>query len=153
MERLIQDQNLQLGIAHGRKYSGGIDEIPAAAKNIKHILERSSDDVFEGLLDMIMRYRLDYPLGYPVEARYLASQKGYRDDIVYYPVAEMEGKITLGHVGCPDNPWGREIIERVNSVLRKNRATPEFLEFYESWLDAETAKHCRKTALDYFAEE
>lgn len=153
LTKLIQDKNLNLGIAYGRKYSGGIDEIIAAAYPRDNIQERPGEEIFKGLLDMLMHQRIDYTIGYPAEASYLASQEGYSDDISFFHIAETQGQITLGHLGCPNNHMGRKIIERVNKILREHRETPIFLGFYEAWLDDETVNLYRQLALAYFAED
>lgn len=153
LEQLLSDQNLRLGIAEGRKYSGGIDEILQGHISSSNVIARKGSDVFKGLLDMLFRGRIDYLLGYPVEAQYLAGQIGRRDEILFYPVAEVSTQITLGHVGCPDTPWGRLVIEKIDEILRKHRATPEFYEYYENWLDDQTAKDYRKIASDFFAND
>ncbi len=153
LTELLEDENLMLGVAKGRKYSGGIDEILAANPNASNILERTGNDVFKGLLDMLLKDRIEYILGFPVEAQYLAQKVGRGEDILFYPVAETEVEFTVGHVGCPDNEWGRTIIKEVDKILLNNRTTPEFLEYYENWLDEKTAKSYRNKALRFFKVE
>lgn len=153
LTELIEDEYLMLGVAKGRKYSGGIDEILAANPNTTNILERTGNDVFKGLLDMLLKDRIEYILGFPVEAQYMAQKVGRGDEILFYPVAETAVEFTVGHVGCPDTEWGRTIIKEVNKILLNNRTTPEFLGYYENWLDEKTAKSYRNKALRFFKEE
>lgn len=150
LSRLLQDEKLLLGIAKGRKYSGGIDEILNEHVGKSNVVERSGKDVFKGLLGMLKARRVDYLLGYPVEAQYLADKAGYRDDILFFPVAETKQIFTLGHVGCPNTDWGKSVIEDVNEVLLENRDTETFYQYYESWLDHKTAQEYRKIATEFF---
>lgn len=150
LSKLIKDESLMLGVAKGRKYSGGIDEILIAHGKAANVMERMGEDVFKGLLDMLLKGRIEYLLGFPVEAQYLAQKNNRGDEIQFFPVAETEVEFTVGHVGCPDTEWGRAIIKEVDKVLLKHRATPVFLELYEDLLDEQTAKNYRKKALRFF---
>ena len=102
---------------------------------------------------MLLKGRIEYLLGFPVEAQYLAQKVNRGDDIQFFPVAETEVEFTVGHVGCPDTKWGRTIIKEINNVLLDHRATPEFLEFYEDLLDDQTAKIYRQKALRFFRQD
>lgn len=150
LDRVLQDEKLLLGVAKGRKYSGGIDEILAEYANDNNMIKRSGKDVFKGLLGMLAAGRVNYLLGYPVEAQYLAEKAGYRDQILFHPVAGTNQSYTLGYVGCPDTPWGRGVIDNINKVLLENRDTETFYGYYESWLDEKTARNYRKIASDIF---
>lgn len=154
LNKALQNPNLILGIAKGRKYSGGIDEILAMHETDKHIMRRSGNDVFQGLLQMLLTDRgVHYIIGYPVEAKYIAQKLNHKDDILHYALAETSVPYTLGQVGCPDTIWGRKVIQEVDKVLLQHRSSETFLNFYESWLDEETAKTYRKLAIDFFNEE
>lgn len=154
LTKALQNQDLILGIAKGRKYSGGIDEILAEYENNQHIMRRSGDDVFQGLLQMLLRDRgVHYIIGYPVEATYLAQKLGHNDEILHFPVAETSMHYTLGQVGCPDTPWGRQVIQAVDKVLIQQRNSEAFINFYGSWLDEDTAKMYRKLATDFFRQD
>lgn len=150
---LLNDESLHLGIAKGRKYSGGIDEILSAHAGKINIIERSGNDVFLGLLEMLLMDRVEYILGYPTEAKYLAARMGKQSDIFFYPVAETDVEFTLGHVGCPDTPWGRAIIQEIDKILLENRANPDFISYYTDWLDSETAGKYSSMAREFFRNE
>ena len=153
LTEILKDKNLMLGVAKGRKYSGGIDEILAAHGKEANILERTGEDVFKGLLDMLLMGRIEYLLGFPVEAQYLAQKVGRGDDIQFYPVAETQVEYTVGHVGCPDTEWGRKVIGEVDKILLNHRTTSDFLGYYENWLDEKTAKSYHKKALQFFKND
>lgn len=154
LTKALENQNLILGIAKGRKYSGGIDELLAVHKDDQHIMRRSGNDVFQGLLQMLLNDRgIHYILGYPVEATYLSQKIGHKDEILHFPVAETNMLYTVGQVGCPDTPWGRQVIQAVDKVLLQQRSSETFLNFYESWLDEDTAKMYRELATDFFRQD
>lgn len=123
-------------------------------ENDKHVTARSGNDVFQGLLQMLLKDRnVHYILGYPVEARYNAQKINHEDYILYYPIAETSALYTIGQVGCPDTPWGRKIIREVDKIILQQRSSETFLNFYESWLDEETAKTYSKLANDFFDQK
>lgn len=153
LSRILEKSGLKLGVAKGRKYSGGIDEIITQHGGTESVVERAGNDVFQGLLNMLFRKRVDYLIGYPVEAQYLAKQINRENDIIFFPVAETTINITLGHVGCPDTEWGKKVISKIDKILLSHRDTPQFLTFYENWLDKETAEDYRNVAVEYFTSE
>ncbi len=62
LKKILASQNLTLGIAYGRIYSGGIDRYLKGAVN-KNIVKRFGSDVFEGLFQMLLAKRVDFILG------------------------------------------------------------------------------------------
>lgn len=151
--RLLENTNLRLGISNGRKYSGGIDEIIEPFKGADNVSIRSGEDVFKGLLNMLLLKRIDYTIAYPIEASYFLKGKTDFDEIQIYFIAENKIDFTLGHVGCPKTEWGEKIINSVNHILKAHRQTPEYLGFYEYWLNDETIPIYRKMVRDYFDTE
>ena len=153
LSELLHNEDMVLGISNGRKYSGGIDEILARHHGAGHVLLRSGKDVFKGLLHMLDADRVDYILGYPIEAQYFSRSLRNPDDFRIYFIAENKIAFTIGHVGCPKNDWGEQVIRSVDQVLTDHRRTPEFLGFYESWLDKETIGYYRRIVRRYFESE
>lgn len=153
LSRLLQDNKLTLGISNGRKYSGGIDEILAHSTGSANIVVRSGDDVFKGLLRMLLAGRVDYILGYPIEAKYFLRDTAQLDEIQIYVIAENKISFTIGHVGCPKTEWGKKVIQLIDTVLKDHRQTEEFLGFYEHWLDDETKIYYRQIVQQFFENE
>ncbi len=42
------------------------------------------------------------------------------------------------------NEWDKNIIEKINPILKAHRNAPEFHEFYEFWLDDVSKKRYRE---------
>ncbi len=150
---LLENKNIRLGISNGRKYSGGIDEVLSQFQGAENISIRSGEDVFKGLLDMLFLGRIDCIIGYPIEASYFLKGKPEFNKLQIYFIAENKIDFTIGHVGCPKTEWGEKIIERVNQVLIEHRQTPEYLDFYEHWLNDDTVPFYKKTVADYYDGE
>lgn len=153
LSNLLKNPDIRLGISNGRKYSGGIDEIINQSKSSDHILVRAGQDVLKGLLNMLLLGRIDCTMGYPIEVKYVLKNKAEFDKLQIYFIAENEIPYTIGHVGCPKNQWGEEVIATVNQILKAHRQSPEYLNFYKYWLDDETALLYEKIAHTYFETE
>ena len=150
---LLEKSDLTLGISNGRRFSGGIDEVLEKFKDSAKIYVRSGEDVLKGLLEMLLLDRVDYIIGYPIEAKYFLKTKSDFDSLEIHFIAENKIAYTLGYVGCPKNEWGEKIIHSVNQVLKEYRQTPEYLNFYEYWLDDQTIPFYKKIVNQYFVDE
>lgn len=148
--RLLKETNLRLGISNGRKYSGGIDKVLNQFKHADHISIRSGTDVFKGLLDMLFYKRVEYIIGYPIEASYLLNDQEKSNELQIYFIAENDVDFTIGHVGCPKTEWGEKIIYFVDQILKEYRQTPEYIGYYERWLNDETIPAYREIVKGYF---
>ncbi len=151
--RLLEDKTLRLGISNGRKYSGGIDEVLNQFNGAENIRVRSGVDVFKGLLNMLFYERVDYIIGYPIEANYFLKDQQKLNELQIYFIDENNIDFTVGHVGCPKTEWGEKIINSVNQVLKDHRQTSEYLIFYEHWLNDETIPIYREIVKNYFEKE
>ncbi|BHH82479.1 TIGR02285 family protein [Desulforhopalus sp. 52FAK] len=146
---LLQDENIKLGISNGRVYSGGIDQILSQFSGKKNLLVRSGNDVFRGLINMLNMGRIDCLVGYPVEAGYFVRENNAHNDFTYYPIQESSVTYTVGHIGCPNNDWGRNIIQQIDVQIKQHR-DKEFIGFYGEWLDETTKTLHKQMAEEFF---
>ncbi len=139
-------KDLRLGISRGRSYGRQIDAVLAPRLEEGTVFVHSGKDVFESLLRMLLRDRLDCMLGLPEEVGYVAEKMGVKDEIVTIALAENEGTYDtwLGYVACSKTDWGRRIIERIDRVLRKQRPTERYRGAYERWLDPKSIENYRR---------
>jgi len=149
LHSLLKDEKIKIGISNGRIYSGGIDQILKQYSGQKNLLIRSGNDVFRGLINMLHMGRIDCLLGYPVEAGYFVRENNKLNDFIYYPVQESSVPFTVGHIGCPNNEWGRNIIREVNTLVKQHREK-KFIDFYGEWLDDATRFIHRQMAEQYY---
>jgi len=144
---LLGDESLRLGVAAGRSYGAGIDAALAAVEGQPQVYVRQGEDLYESLVQMLVRGRLDYVLGYPYEARYVARTLGLGDAIVNLPLVEAPD-YTFAHVVCPKNDWGRALVGRIDAVLRRERPTDAYRAAIERWLDPDMLVAFRKAYAD-----
>jgi uncharacterized protein (TIGR02285 family) len=131
---LLGDPSLRLGIADGRSYGDAIDPLLQARRGAPNLHVRQGEDLYPSLVQMLVRGRLDYVLGYPYEARYVASRFALGETIVNLPLVEAR-EHTFAYVVCPKTDWGRALIARVDALLRRERPSERYRGFIERWLD------------------
>jgi uncharacterized protein (TIGR02285 family) len=146
---LLKDGSITLGISTGRKYSDGLDEILQLFEGQNNLLVRSGEDVFEGLMMMMQMGRIDCLLGYPIEAAYFVKNTKGVSDFVYIPVKESTIPFTVGYIGCSNTNWGRDVIGKIDEIIKERRKT-DFIDFYGQWLDDGSRDMHRKMATEYF---
>ncbi len=152
---LLEDvlkSKVKLGISKDRSYGKNIDAILEKYKNSSNIVVHSGKDVFESLFQMLIRDRVDCMLGLPEEVMYVAEQKGEKDRIASLTLKENENTYDswLGYVACSKTDWGKQVIAKINQILRTERPTPEYRSAYERWLDEHARESYRKLYDDIF---
>ena len=141
---LIQNKQLRFGIQSGRSYGKMIDPLLERYKGQKHIYLREGKELYEGLLKMLMTDRLDYIIGYPVETVYVGKMLGIENKVINIPLKEYLNAYSFGCIACSKTEWGRQIIEKINTILRKQRPTKHYRSIQERWLDKNILESYRK---------
>ena len=131
---LLKNRKLKLAVAVGRSYGPALDRLLEHTRGTPHVYWRHGEDIYKSLFEMLMKGSVDYLVGYPYEARYVARQRGVEDQVVTLPLVEVSD-YTLAHVVCPKTPWGRGVIAEVNRALAIERPRPEYRQAIERWLD------------------
>ncbi len=134
LARLLANHDLRLAVVVGRSYGPTVDGLLEPTKESSYVYWRHGEDVYRGLFEMLRKGSVDYVLGYPYEALYLAREHGVADEVVTLPLVELP-HYTLGHVVCPKTAWGRRVIADVNRALLVERPKPEYRQAIARWLD------------------
>lgn len=134
LAKLLANRKLRLAVAVGRSYGPALDALLERTRGSNHVYWRHGEDIYPSLFDMLLKGSVDYLIGYPYEALYLARQRGVEGDVVTLPIAELPD-YTLAHVVCPRTPWGRAVVADVNRALAIERPRPEYRQAIERWLD------------------
>ena len=140
---LLGDPTLHLGITRDRSYGKGIDSVLQRYSRAPYVHYRGGGDHYMGLLQMLVKGRVDYLVGFPYEAIYVARQLGLENEIAHIQLTEAGG-YTPSYVACSKNEWGQGVIERVNDILRRERPTNKYRGFIERWLDPDGLVEFRK---------
>ena len=137
LKSLLENEKLIFGTAENRLYGPELDAVLREYAGSKNIYARSGKDTLEGLLGMLDKKRVHYLIEYPVSIRYTAEKSGIWERLTVIPIKENAEALPIrGAVRCPDTPWGRQLIQEINEVLRKIRPTPEYRRIMEDWIVA-----------------
>lgn len=147
---LVHNKSLIFGVADGRSYSKVIDQFIQQNRNETNMMIRSGEDVFGALLKMLDRKRVDYILGFPEELAYHLSLGVLQNEMKFYPIAELT-KYEFSYIACSKNAWGDQVIQDINHILQKDRLSPEFLRFFEFWLDFDSKKRHQQLSHQIFS--
>jgi len=135
LESLLKNTNLKPGVSKSNSYGATIDKLLEKYKEKSAILFRSGQDNHMGLLRMLKEERIDYMIGYPWEITYIESRMDLHDEIAVVDIEELDGQQWIvSYVGCTKNEWGRQVIEKLDAVLTRVRASDEYLFHALKWL-------------------
>ncbi len=95
-------------------------------RSAPNVSVRSGSNMIDGMIEMLLRDRVDYILEYDFMLRYYAKRMGITDELVSIPVTEVKNHISKFAFACSDTPEGERAIAAINEVLKKYRDTDEF---------------------------
>ena len=143
LAKLIRNEDLKVGIVPKRSYTEAVDSILQRHKGQKNILVREGFDLASGLLKMLSRGHIDYIIEYPSQVLYISRQID-RSDQFYTIALEEAPSYTVSHVVCPKNRWGKRVIERMDTILKQGRPTPQYRSCIERWVEERRRKEFRE---------
>ena len=142
-EKALKESNLKVGISSQRAYGGIVDKVCQKNATSENIHTYAGGKMFKPLLELVMNNRIDYTIGYPFEAQYLALKYDWQEKLVSLPILGMPRYLPV-HVGAPKNAWGKQVIKRVNEIIREHRKAGDFRAGFELWLDDSSKERYRK---------
>ncbi len=151
LDRLITESDLLLGRSVGRSYGRVIDKILKKQNGHKNIWI-FYDDLFKRSIIELIKKNVDYIIGYPSEASYFLKITNKEDYIVPIPV-EGTRRYHLGYFAFSKTPWGKSIVKRVNTVLKKHRNSVKFHKNLEFWLDSKGKKRYRSYVKEFYSDK
>ena len=131
LKTLLDDRALKFlrfsSISHG----GSVDELLKEYEKTGNIyMDYRTDKMDQHALDLLLKKRIDYFIAMN-GTRHIASEMGIADQVSFMPIKEGN-RYKVGHIVAPKNEWGKQIIKKVNKVLRKQIPTETF--FREHYL-------------------
>ncbi len=86
------------------------------------------------LLGMMLKGRVDYLIEYPVSVNYAAKKMGVWNDLAMLTIEEDGHAPPIREaIRCLDTKWGRKVIKKVNTILRKIRPEPGYRNIVKEW--------------------
>lgn len=131
-----------LGVSKSRSYGSRLDALFASFQEPDVYVSTGSDWQLR-FLEMLRSRRISGFVGIGFNSRYLSYYKPDFPPVSWYPIAGAEGSLTA-HMACPNNAWGRKIIERINPVIVEGRNTEKFYQHYFKWIPENSKPYHRK---------
>lgn len=139
LEKLIQDKSLILGLASKVSFGKELDAIIAKHKNEKHIFFRGA---IAGLVQMLVKERVDYMITYQWVAKYLTRPE-QREKISFIAIKEARDPIVY-HAICSKTDWGQNVIKEIDRLLVQERAKEKYRTCMERWMPKDSIQDFRK---------
>ena len=91
-------------------------------------MDYRTDKMDQHALDLLLKKRIDYFVALN-GTRHVAIEMGISDQVGFMPIKE-QNRYKVGHIVAPKNAWGKQMIRKVNQVLRKQIPTETFFQFF-----------------------
>jgi len=151
---VMNDKDMMIGLSKDRSFGIDTDAILNKYRGRDNILEIAGQELSRNLFKMLIKGRLDGLVGLPEEALYQAEQMGIRDQLTTLTIEENQTGYDswLSSVGCSKTPWGKEVIDKINAILIKQRPTEHYRAAYERWLDPNSIERYRRAYQEVFLQ-
>ena len=135
LRKVLETPTLQLGMAD-RAYGDPVDALLQSHRDQGHVVRRAGINVFTSLLQMVNLNRIDFVIGTPYELAYAQRQFADKLNVVSYSIDEIPAdSYLLSYVAFPKTPWGKELRDKVNAILIRERRTAAYRAMFTDWLD------------------
>jgi len=134
LRKLLENENLIMGLSKGASYGSEIDSI------LKEYNGRIRQFIITGeesegrQLKMIEAGRMDWIIWEPFALEVLKKNTGIRDELRVYEVLEKKNAFITGYIVAPKNEWGKNKIDTINRILKKLIPADAFYEGLSQWV-------------------
>jgi len=129
LKTLLEDRGLRFLMFSAISFGSGVDELLKEYEKSENVhKEYRTDKMNQYSLDLLLKKRIDYFLELN-GTRHYAIEMGIADQIVFIPIGQQKD-YKVGHIVAPKNEWGKQMIQKVNQVLRKQIPTETFFQFF-----------------------
>ena len=140
----------RLGIDGDRSYTAGVDSILKQYQGQRNPEVRHGFGLTTSFLKMLAKGHIDALIEYPSQVTYISKEIGLSDQ--YYTIKLEEAPdFTVSYVVAPKTDWGKQVIEKVNRILKKGRPTDEYRSFIERWVSEEGRGEFRKAYNEFLS--
>ena len=129
LKTLLEDRALRFLMFDSISFGSGVDELLKEYGKVGNVYtEYRTDKTNQHALGLLIKKRIDFFLALN-GTRHIATEMGIADQIVFIPIKEQT-HYKVGHIIAPKNEWGKQIIKKVNQVLREQIPTETFFQFF-----------------------
>lgn len=141
LEQFIADHDDALTVQKRRSYGAALDEIlkKEAQKGRINILDVSTKQLFK----MLSHGRIQHFLDIENSATFYQATHQEVENVHIIPVA-TEMNSFFGRVACTKSEAGRDVIDKINLIIEKHKASDEFRRLTELWIAPENLARFRR---------
>jgi uncharacterized protein (TIGR02285 family) len=137
LKSLARDPRLRGVIGNGRSY-GNLDPLLQRLDKGSNLFVVSTGPI--NGLNMLIKGRMDYVIEFSYYVEHFIQQNNLNtDDLVSVPISEA-GDYNFVYVGCPKNPWGEQVVEKVNQVIKEVRSRESYKELLKMLYHSEAER-------------
>lgn len=134
LDKLLQDSRFDGSFIEGRAYGKEIDQSIRRFKGQPHLHANVASN--QSTYEFLSLGRTDYILEFPAVRAFFEQDLAAHPDLVNIAIAGA-APYNITYVTCVRNPWGQQVIARVNEVLRHYIPTPAYRAATLRWYQPE----------------
>lgn len=123
LESLMQDSRFDGSFIEGRAYGKEIDQHIHSFKGQANLHANVASN--QSMFEFLSLGRTDYILEFPAVRAFFEQDLAIHPDLVNIAI-DGAAPYNITYVTCVRNPWGRQVVARINDVLRTYIPTPAY---------------------------
>lgn len=127
--KMVQVKDIKGILEKSRSYSAPLDALLKAHKGKSNFFRQPIRS--EGLIKVLLYGRVDYILEYPAIVSYYRNRLPEKDGELVSVQIEEIAPVTYGYVACPKNVWGKELIGKINTLIRSLKPNKSYRQIIE----------------------
>ena len=132
LESILENPDLTLGVIDEFAYSPEIQALLHKYRGTNHVYFMKSSTM-QVNLKMLLGRRVDYTIGWPSQPIVEEKLNHVKNDFLFYNVEEDQKYLYIG-VSCSSCEEGKQVIDRVNTLLSDKDVLFEILSFIKQWV-------------------
>ncbi len=152
LKKILQDKNLIMGHTKGASYGSEIDNIleEFGTHIKKEIITGSKSEMRQ--MKMIKAQRIDWMIWDPLTFIDFVEKGTLSNKFGIYEIAEKKETFIAANIVAPKNKWGRQMIDKINTILKKVIPTDGFYKNLSTWVPKELEPSFREGYKKYIME-
>jgi len=144
LQKLAKDKNLVMGHTKGASYGNKLDGI--LKDNKKSLIQEivTGEEGENRQLKMIRDDRIDWMIWDPLDLNKMLTNLAMHKDFGIYEIYEKEQAFIYAHIVVPKTSWGKQMIRKINTILKIVIPTDEFYLGLSKWMPDELKPSFRK---------
>ncbi|MBF0205121.1 MAG: transporter substrate-binding domain-containing protein [Desulfamplus sp.] len=143
LENSLKNTKLKFGYPASRSFGKEIDAIIKTYVNEPNVSASYSSAAADQPMNLLINKRIDYTIGGYFALKIAAKKQGIEDKILPLKVSENQDYLVL-YVVAPKNDWGKTIIDKINTILKKEIPTQQYFDLFKPFYDDKTKDDFKK---------